>query len=294
MTLSKLTPLVSTIWLKEQIFAALQNTTKLNNSLRVLDTSWMPEPDVDGYTQFYAQAHIPTALYFDLKKLSFPSETSAAKFPIPDSNVFKEYVENLGINNSTHIVAYDRLNARSSFRTWFLFRLFGHDKVSVLNGGLRQWLTDGFPVSTEEPAVEKTVFSVNFRKHLLRDFGTVLKNVTSQTEQLMDARPHDMYYIASEDKPGGHIPGAKNIPYGSLFNEDGTLKSKDEIEKLFTGAGIDLQRPLVSSCQTGVTACGLIFAAYVLGQKDVPLYNGSFTEWSKLADPSMIVREKHN
>ncbi|CAG5134530.1 unnamed protein product [Candidula unifasciata] len=294
MTLSKLTPLVSTIWLKEQILASLQNTAKLNNSLRVLDTSWLPDPEVDGYKQFYAQAHIPTALYFDLKKLSSPNETSAAKFPIPDSNVFKEYVENLGISNNTHVVAYDRLNTRSSFRTWFLFRLFGHDKISVLNGGLRQWLTDGFHVTTEEPTVEKAVFNVNFRKHLLRDFAAVMKNVTSQTEQLMDARPPEMFCVPDKDQPGGHIPGAKNIPFGSLFNEDGTVKSKEDLKKLFTEAGIDLQKPLVSSCQIGMTACGLIAAAYILGREDVPLYNGSFTEWSKLADPSMIVKEKQN
>jgi thiosulfate/3-mercaptopyruvate sulfurtransferase len=292
MTLSKFAPLVTTKWLREQIMNSLRTTNKLSDSHRVLDTSWMPEPEVDGYKQFYLQAHIPTALYFDLKEVSPPSDRSTATFSIPDPNVFQDYVEHLAISNNTHVIAYDRFNSRSSLRTWFLFRLFGHDKVSVLDGGLKQWVTDGFQVTTEEPVVEKQNFSVNFRKDLLRDFPSVLANIDTKAEQLMDARTSESFYVSNKDSPGGHIPGAHNIPYASLFNEDGTFKSQKDLKELFANAGVDLTKPVVSSCQTGMTACGLIAAAYILGREDVPLYNGSFSEWRKLAKPDKIVREK--
>ncbi|KAH9509248.1 Acyl-CoA:lysophosphatidylglycerol acyltransferase 1 [Bulinus truncatus] len=292
--MAKFATLVSTNWLREQILCSARGLPKLTNSLRVLDTSWLPDPDVDGYKQFYQEAHIPTALHFDLKKVSPPVPGSKVKFQIPDTNVFQDYVENLGISNFTHVVAYDRFNTRPSFRTWFLFRLFGHEKISVLNGGLRQWIMNGFHVTTEEPSVEKGEFKVNFRPNLLRDYDAMAKNVKVQKEQVMDARDSDSFYISDKDDSGGHIPGAINIPFSSLFNEDGTVKSKSDLKKLFENAGIDLSKPLVSSCQTGMTACGLIAAASILGRDDVPLYNGSFTEWSAVSDPSLIVRKKKN
>ncbi|XP_059178185.1 thiosulfate sulfurtransferase-like isoform X2 [Physella acuta] len=290
MTISKITTLVNTFWLREQILCRGSSLTKRN--LKVLDTSWMPEPEVDGYKQFYQESHIPTSLYFDLKKVSPPVPGSSIKFQIPSTNLFQEYVGNLGITNNTHVVAYDRFNTRPSFRTWFLFKLFGHDKVSVLNGGLRKWLTDGFHVTTEEPVVEKEQFKVMLRKHLLRDFEAIQTNLQTAQEQLMDARGIKDYYVTDDGNSGGHIPGAKNIPFSSLFNEDGTVKAENELKKLFDEAGINLTKPLVSSCQTGMTACGLIAAAHILGKDDVALYNGSYHEWSARADASQIVKEK--
>ncbi|CAL1547983.1 unnamed protein product [Lymnaea stagnalis] len=290
MTVSKLATLVGTQWLREQILCSARGSSKLTNTFRVLDTSWSPEPDVDGYTQFYREAHIATSLHFDLKKVSPPKQGSTIKFQIPDSNFFEDYVESLGISNDTHVIAYDRFNSRPSFRTWFLFRLFGHDKVSVLNGGLRKWISDGFHVTTDEPTVEPGEFDALFRPHLLRDYESMAKNVKTQQEQVMDARGHDAFYVSDEDNSGGHIPGAKNIPFSSLFNDDGTVKAEEDLKNLFIKAGVDLSKPLVSSCQTGMTACGLIIAAHLLGRKDIPLYNGSFTEWSALAPPNYIVK----
>ncbi|KAI8785219.1 thiosulfate sulfurtransferase [Biomphalaria glabrata] len=288
--MARISTLVSTNWLREQILCSARGLPKLTNSLRVLDTSWVPDADVDGYKKFYQEAHIPTALHFDLKKVSPPVSGSNVKFKIPDTNYFQDYVENLGISNSTHVIAYDRFNTRPSFRTWFLFRLFGHDKISVLNGGLRQWIMNGFHVTTEEPSVEKGEFKVNFKSHLLRDYEAMVKIVKSQKEQIMDARGSESFYYSETEDSGGHIPGAKNIPFSSLFNEDGTVKSKNELKKLFDDAGIDLKLPLVSSCLTGMTACGLIAAANILGKDDVSLYNGSFTEWGAVSEPSLIAK----
>ncbi|XP_012938813.1 thiosulfate sulfurtransferase isoform X2 [Aplysia californica] len=276
MTINRLPTLVSTTWLKQQMCRhsnpSIAGKITLRRSLRILDTSWTPEPEVDGYKTFFKEAHIPSSLYFDLKQVQTSGQKGpGAKFPIPDSNRFQDYVEDLGISNDTHVIAYDRFNSRPSFRTWFLFRLFGHDKVSVLNGGLRQWVTDGYHVTVDEPDVEEGEFEVNFRPHLLRSYDEMLKNVNSQAEQVVDARGRGNF--VGENENDGHIPGSKNIPFGSVFNDDGTVKSSSELQKLFDNVGIDLSKPLVSTCQTGMTACAVAAAAHILGKEDVPVYN---------------------
>lgn len=281
MTISKVSTLVTSSWLRQQIQGAVRTATA-TNKLRVLDTSWMPD-NKNCYSEYYQQGHIPTALYFDWPKLSPTTKESAVVFPIPDQNVFQDYVEDLGISNHTHVVAYDRFNLKTSFRTWFYFRLFGHNQVSVLDGGLRKWLLDGNYVTTEEVDVERGKFDVKFQAHLLRDYELMVKNLDTKEEEVLDARDAKGYQK-------GHIRGAKSIPYDTLFNEDGTMRSVEELQKLFDDAGVNLNAKVTSSCMTGMTACGLIAAAHILGHENLPLYNGSFTEWAALASPDMITK----
>ncbi|XP_059147616.1 thiosulfate sulfurtransferase-like [Physella acuta] len=291
MTIQRVAALVSTSWLKQRL---AQAGAASKGQLRVLDTSWLPEPHVDGYTEFYKKGHIENSYFFDLKKLSKKRPDSPIDCPIPDSNLFQEYVESFGINNNTHVVAYDSLNSRSSMRTWYLFRLFGHDKVSVLNGGMTQWLKDGNHVTQVEPRpAEKSVFSVNLRSELLKDFKSMMKLVQSQDVQIIDARPAAPgFYTTDDDPSGGHIPGSKNIPFPTLFNEDMTVKSEVELQQLFDAAGVDLTKPVVATCQRGMTACAVALAAHILGKVDVPVYNGSWCEWSAVAPAEYLVKTK--
>ncbi|GFN97096.1 sulfurtransferase [Plakobranchus ocellatus] len=285
MTISKVSTLVTSAWLRQQIQSTVRNTASVTNNLRVLDSSWVPSPKVDGFKEFFQQGHIPTAVYFDLRTVNPPKYDASIRYPIPDSNVFEDYVEELGISNHTHVVVYDRLNSRSSFRTWFLFKLFGHSQVSVLNGGLKQWVAEGNQVTTETVEVEPGEFNAEFQPNLLRDRESLIKNIETATEQVIDARDTESY-------KDGHIPGAKNIPFSSIFNEDGTVQAPSELKQLFVKAGVDPRAPIISSCEAGLTACGIIVAAHILGQENVPLYNGSFREWEALAAPDMITRSQ--
>lgn len=278
MTISKISTIVTSSWLKQQI----QVTARHANSakiLRVLETSWTPEKN-SCYAE-YLQGHIPSALFFDWAKLSPTIEGSAISFPVPSPNVFQDCVEDLGISNDTHVVVYDRFNSRASFRSWFYFRLFGHNQVSVLDGGLRKWVSEGNHVTTGEDDVEPGKFDVKFQPHLLRDYEWMVKNLETNEDQVLDSRGTTSYQK-------GHIPGAKNIPYASLFNKDGTVRTTEELKMLFDEAGVDLNGKVTSSCLLGVTACGLIAAAHMLGHENIPLYNGSYSEWAALASPDMI------
>ncbi|XP_059147642.1 thiosulfate sulfurtransferase-like [Physella acuta] len=289
MTIQRVAALVSTSWLKQRL---AQAGAASKGQLRVLDTSWQPYPYADGYTEFYKKGHIENSYFFNLDKLGTKRSDSPIYFPVPDSNLLQEYVESFGINNSTHVVAYDSVNAYSSMRTWYLFRLFGHDKVSMLNGGMTQWQRDGNHVTQEEPKpAEKSEFSVQFRSDLLKDYQSMMKLVQSQDVQIIDARPSG-FYVTEDDPTGGHIPGAKNISFSTLFNEDGTLKSETDLQQLFTTAGVDLQKPVVSTCHVGITACALAMAAHILGKVDVPVYNGSWCEWSAVAPAEYLVKTK--
>ncbi|XP_035827753.1 thiosulfate sulfurtransferase-like [Aplysia californica] len=306
MALCRVPALVSSSWLKQRLPAYLSQLGKGASSspgsgndapLRLLDTSWVPEPDVDGYKEFYSKSHIPGAAHFDLKTLSPKRPDSPIDCPIPDLKLFREYVESFGITNNTHVIAYDSLNTRPSVRTWFLFRLFGHDQVSILNGGMVQWVKEGNDVTAEEPDASQLrsgePFNINFRSDLLLDYQAMLKVVDAQSAQLLDSRPGvGGFYITDDDKSGGHMPGAKSLPFPIVFNKDGTFKSKEDLAALFANNGVDLNQPIVATCQRGMTACALAVAGHVLGVDNIPVYNGSWLEWSAIAEPRNIVQRK--
>uniref|UniRef100_A0A0B6YQQ1 Rhodanese domain-containing protein n=1 Tax=Arion vulgaris TaxID=1028688 RepID=A0A0B6YQQ1_9EUPU len=301
MVVARVASLVSTNWLKQHIITTTSataaktiNVAAPSTNLRVLDTSWLPETHVNGYTDYYQRGHIPGSLYFDLRKLSTKRPDSPIDCPIPDTNLFQEHVESLGITNDTHLIIYDQLNARPSVRSWYLFRLFGHDNVSILNGGMTHWVKDGLEITTEEPKVnDKSKFKVNFRPELLLDYQSMLNIVNSQSAAIVDSRPDvGGFYITDDDQSGGHMTEAKSIPFPKFFNEDGTFKSNKDLQLLFLSAGVDLAKPVVTTCLRGMTACAVVLAAYNLGKEDVPMYNGSWLEWSAIADPKNIIKTK--
>ncbi|XP_067680550.1 thiosulfate sulfurtransferase-like [Haliotis asinina] len=290
MTVIRLGTLVSTNWLREQL-ASIQHNT--NGILRILDTSWLPKPGIDSYTEFYQKSHIPGSKHFDLNQCVQP--TPLIPRNLPDPKCFTDYVQGLGISSDTHIIAYDRFNTRPSVRTWWLFRLYGHNKISVLDGGLKKWVENGYEVTDEEPEVKRGNFETRLNPNLLRDYDAMVDNVQTKREQIVDARDVPSFMGETDLPPeikSGHIPGARCIPFEDIFNPDGTFKSEKDLKKLFDQAGIDLGKPLVASCLAGLTACGLSTAAHILGKEVVPVYYGSWIEWGQRADADLCVTGK--
>lgn len=273
------TTLVSTSWLHRKL------KTAVTDSLRILDTSWVPDKNVNSYIEIYQKAHIPYAVHFDLDRCV----VSKPEIPrnIPDENCLTQYVQRLGIGNETHVVVYDSVNKAPSFRTWWIFRLFGHTNISVLDGGLSKWIADGYPVTTDEPTFEISNFKTSYDKELLFDFERMKNNLENKSHQIVDAREADKFRGSDgdghnfTDKNSSNIPGSRNIPFSMLFNEDGTMRSEKDLKQLFKMAGIDINQPVVSSCRSGMTACGLAAALHVLGKDKTPVYYGSWLEWSR-------------
>lgn len=274
MTLSRVLTVVSTNWLREQIGTNVQK--QVSKKLRILDTSFVFDRHADTYNEAYKQGHIPQSLHFDLYKCT--PETPGITVGLPDTNCFTDYVQSLGIWPDTHVVAYDRFGPLSAYRTWMQFRLFGHRRVSVLDGGLRKWLEDGFEVTTDEPEVERSNFVAKLDKNLIRTYDDIIENLKTKKEEIVDARPKNHPSIV-EDENGGFIIGSKHVSFPDMFLEDGTLKSEAELKAMFDSAGVDLGQPMVISCLRGLTACGVAAAAQILGKENVPIYYGSWEEF---------------
>lgn len=288
MSLARIRTVVSTNWLWEQI----SRTTKPQRHLRVLDTSFSSDREIDPYREYYLQGHIPQSVFFNLWKCVQSTEYIPRN--LPDQNCFEDYAQSLGVAPDTHLVAYDRLSPLSSYRTWWLFRLYGHKKISVLDGGLKKWISDGYETTTEVPEIQRsTDFRVKFDKTLMHSFEDMVEVLKCKKAQVMDARGLHESSVVDTEKDGGIMPGAKHINFKDLFKEeDGTIKDDDQLRELFNKAGVDLAHPVVATCFLGSTACGLAAAAHILGKENVPVYYGAWHEWKHRAPEELKVRVK--
>ncbi|KAL5007984.1 hypothetical protein ScPMuIL_013565 [Solemya velum] len=281
---------VTTHWLREQISKA---SSHRESHIKILEAAWKPNITNSGYEDVYVKDRIPEALDFDLHRCV--SSTPLIPRSIPEIPCFTDYVRQLGIRHDSHVIVYDAVNRWPSVRSWWTFRLLGHDNVSILDGGLNKWKKDGYCTTTKAPELKEgfvpSDWEVYFQEDLIRTMSDVMSNLFTKREQLVDARREEKFTGAEWDEgiAPGHIPGAVNVPYLSLFNEDFTFKSSIELERIFREAGVDLDRPIVSMCRTGVTACGLAVAAHILGVDRVPIYNGSWWEWGQIADKKLQV-----
>lgn len=251
--------------------------------LTVLDSSWhMPATGRDGRSEF-EQAHIPGALFFDIDALS--DRGNSAPHMLPAAIDFKATMEELGIGRDDRIVIYDNSPLRTAARGWFMLRHFGAETVAILDGGLRKWLAEGRPtVDGKGNRAEGATFAAE----PAGDVVAMRDLIEEQRPPIVDARGAARFEGSEPDpRPGvapGHIPGARNLPYATLYNEDGTFRDRVELARLFAEAGIDPERPFVASCGSGVTASSLLFAAHLLGSNAGRLYDGSWAEWG--ADPA--------
>ncbi len=268
---------VTTEWLAEHLGAP---------DLRVVDSTWhMPHLGRDPRAEFEA-AHVPGAVFFDIDAIA--DQGTPLPHMLPTATQFAAAVAALGIGSGDRVVAYDVRGVVSAARVWWTFRAFGHDAVAVLDGGLRKWRAQGRPVESGAGKPAPRVFSAHPRPELVRDLDAMRANIASRTAQVLDARSAGRF-AGTEPEPraglrGGHIPGSRNLPYETLYRPDGTLKAPDELGRAVAAAGIDLARPIVTSCGSGVTASVLALALYVLGRRDVAVYDGSWSEWGARSD----------
>jgi thiosulfate/3-mercaptopyruvate sulfurtransferase len=267
------TPLVETEWLNAHLEAP---------DLVVLDGSWhLPAAKRDARAE-YAAEHIPGALFFDIDELS--DETSPLPHMLPSSVKFASRMKAMGIGDGLRVVVYDTVGLFSAARVWWTFRVMGHEDVAVLNGGLKKWKAEGRPVTAEPtPPRSPRHFTPRFNAGLVRDLADMKAALESGTVQVADARSPGRFSGAEpEPRPGlrsGHMPGARNVHYASLLNADGTLKSPAQIRAVFEAAGLDVSKPVVTTCGSGITAAVLSLGLAMLGQHETPLYDGSWTEW---------------
>ncbi|MFM8332242.1 MAG: 3-mercaptopyruvate sulfurtransferase [Candidatus Methylumidiphilus sp.] len=278
MSLTNDTPLVSTDWLAGHLGAA---------DVRVLDASFfLPNQNRDAQAE-YRQGHIPGALFFDIDAIADHDTHLPHMLPSPED--FAEAAGRLGIANDTQVVVYDSNFFMASARVWWTFRVFGHQRVSVLDGGLARWRQEGRALDAETANVQPRPFTAGFHAELVRDLAQVQALLGQPDAQILDARGAGRFHGREpEPRPGvrgGHIPGSRNLPYKSLSDEASfCLKPAAELAVLYQQAGIDTARPVVTTCGTGVTASILALGLYLLGNESAAVYDGSWTEWGGRAD----------
>ncbi len=267
--------LVSTQWLADRLG---------DPALVVLDASYHLADTGRDPAAEYAAGHIPGARFVGFATIADPE--SSLDNTAPTAAQFAARMGELGVGDDSTVVIYDDSALHSSARLWFLFRLFGRD-VAVLDGGLGKWKAEGRPEEQDTPEWSPATFTAHEHPALLRDKAQMLANVDSRAEQVVDARGAARFTGEAEEiragQPAGHIPGARNLPIGMLYEADGTMKDTGGIEAEFVGAGLDLSRPIVTSCGSGVTAAVLSLALDRIG-KGSALYDGSWSEWA--ADPA--------
>lgn len=269
--------LVSTDWLAEHLGAP---------DVRIIDATWfLPTVQRDARAE-YEEAHIPGAVFLDIDDVGDAKGLHPHMAPSPAK--FSSRVRKLGLGDGVRIVVYDNNSFFASARVWWLFRLFGHDDVRVLDGGLRKWQAEDRPVDNMPVRPTERHFTARQNNLILRELDQVRSNLTTKQEQVVDARSAGRFH-AQEPEPreglrSGHIPGSRNLHYAKLVAADGTLKPKDELRRIFADAGVDLERPIVTSCGSGVSAALINLALYELGVHNTALYDGSWSEWGAQPD----------
>jgi thiosulfate/3-mercaptopyruvate sulfurtransferase len=207
---------------------------------------------------------------------------------LPPEHKFASRMQSLGLGDGNRFIVYDNSPLHSSARAWWMLKIFGAHYVAILDGGLQKWKAEGRPLDAGKPAVRHGHFTASVDQSAVADRDYVSSLVHSSEHELVDARgPGRFQGEELEPRPGvipGHIPGSKNLPQGQLFNPDNSWKRGDDLRAAFDAAGVDLTKPMVTTCGSGITAAVLLFGAHLLGKEDVKLYDGSWAEWG--SDPS--------
>ncbi len=292
-------PLASAEWLAENIG---------RDNVRTVDASWyMPGSRRDGAAEF-KQGHIPGAVFFSINDIAAPD--TDLPHMVPGADAFGHAVGRLGISNDDHVVVYATTGIATAPRVWWMFRLFGHDRVSVLDGGMRAWIAAGGNVETGSVAPTSRTFHAQLRPEFIRDFEAVRKNVHSESGHIPDDRSKSTFeeppkvlerpcklldarsqgrFKGTDPEPradlqSGHIPESLNLPYERLL-DSGSMRSPEELTRIFheVGVGND-ESPLILSCGSGVSACVLGLGLSMIGHNGWSVYDGSWTEWGGRAD----------
>jgi thiosulfate/3-mercaptopyruvate sulfurtransferase len=268
--------LVSTEWLAAEMGAS---------DLRIVDaTRHLPAVGRDAAAE-YEGGHIPGAVFMDLADLV--DTANPVENMLPPAEKFASRMQSLGLGDGSRIVLYDDSAVKTSARAWFMLRMFGAHDVAILDGGIAKWKAEGRALATGKETLRHRHFTAWQDDSGVRSKAQMLQNLHSKAEQVLDARGAARF-TGEENDPrpsiaAGHIPGSRNLPYTALYNADGTFKDADGLRAAFVAAGIDLAKPVTTTCGSGVTASVLLFAMHLLGKDDTALYDGSWSEWG--ADP---------
>ncbi|PKB19598.1 thiosulfate/3-mercaptopyruvate sulfurtransferase [Novosphingobium kunmingense] len=269
--------LVSTEWLANEIGAS---------DLRIVDcTKHLDGSGRDAQAEYEA-AHIPGAVFMDLSDLV--DTASPIENTLPPAEKFASRMQSLGLGDGSRIVLYDDSAVKTAARAWFMLKMFGAHDVAILDGGIAKWKAEGRAIAQGKETLRHRHFTAWKDEKNVRTKADMLKNLHSKAEQVVDARSAARF--TGEDKDprpsvaAGHIPGSRNVPFTALYNADGTFKPKDDLKKVLTDAGIDLAKPVVTTCGSGVTASVVLFAMHLIGKDDTALYDGSWSEWGSDAD----------
>lgn len=278
MSLSLPGPLVTTDWLAAHLD---------HPDLVILDGSFKLPGVTPIAAEDFRARHIRNARFFDIDAIA--DHDTALPHMLPSAEAFETHAADLGLSNSSVIVVYDTPGLMSAGRVWWTLRTFGHDKVAVLDGGLRKWLAEGRPVTDAIPHLAKGSFRAIFDATAVRSKADMLANLKSGAEQVVDARSFARFTAEeNEARPGlrsGHIPGSFNLPFNALTDpQTGELLDAATIGDAFERAGLDLSAPVIASCGSGVTAGALAFGLHLIGKDDVAIYDGAWTEWGQPGD----------
>ena len=269
--------LVSTDWLAAHL---------ADPDLRILDASWYLPDSGRNAKADYAAAHIPGARFFDIEEIS--DQRSALPHMAPPPEKFISRMRAIGVGDGHQVVIYDRSGLFSAARVWWTFRLMGKVDVAVLDGGFPKWQAEGREVEDMPPVMRDRHMTVQRQAGLVKDVTQVAHASKLGEAEIIDARSAPRFRgEVAEARPGlraGHIPGAKNVPYSMLLNADGTMKSVADLKGVFQAAGVDLAKPAITSCGSGVTAAVLSLALERTGHRNHALYDGSWAEWGMYDD----------
>ena len=262
--------LVSTDWLAAHL-----------DTVRVVDASWYMPDEKRAPAKEFEAGHIPGAVFFDIDAIA--DHATDLPHMLPSPGEFSKAVGALGIGDGETVVVYDGSGLFSAPRVWWTLKAMGHDTVKVLDGGFPKWTREGRAVETGPAKRHAKFFTAIAEPAIVRDFAAVMDIVANKTAQMVDARSAGRFK-AEEPEPrpgvrGGHMPGAANVHFRALIAADGTLKPPGELRAAFEQAGVDIARPIVTTCGSGLTAAIVMLALDEIGARDVALYDGSWTEW---------------
>ncbi|WDI31127.1 3-mercaptopyruvate sulfurtransferase [Hyphococcus flavus] len=264
-------PLVSTDWLSENLG---------QKDLKIIDGSWRMPGQGEAIDK-YRKQHIPGAVFFDIDAIS--DYSTDLPHMLPPSKQFEAAVGALGISDKDNIVVYDEKGLFSAARVWWTFRAMGHENIAVLDGGLPKWTREGHPLTADAINISPVNYNAVPIPKLSASHADVRKAINAKSACIIDARPAERFEgHAPEPRPGlrsGHMPGAVNIPHDRLLTETGVFRTPDEIRDIFANAGVESQKPVITSCGSGVTASILALALELIGCGAYAVYDGSWAEW---------------
>ncbi|HHS89284.1 MAG TPA: 3-mercaptopyruvate sulfurtransferase [Rhodobacteraceae bacterium] len=261
--------------------------------LRIFDASWYFEEEGRDAHAEYQAAHIPGARFFDIDEIA--DLRLDQPHAVPPVEKFVSRMRAMGVGDGHQVVVYDGLGLRSAARVWWMFRLMGKTDIAVLDGGFPKWLAEGRETEDLPPIMRERHITVQRQAHLIKDVTQVAAASKLGDYEILDARSPGRFR-GEEPEPreglrGGHIPGSKNIYYRDLLNPDGTMKSPDGLRAVFEAAGINLEKPVITTCGSGVTAAIINLALERIGHDRHALYDGSWSEWGMYDDLAVATGE---